>query len=201
MKREELSKAAAALSNALKLAKHVLEGGHWVPTPGEKEGGFAGIKVTHLESGKISVRSPFDPSFPEKAKNLGGRWNPGSRVWVFDGRDEDDVRSLLVDKFGTDGSPVPVRDVKLNLDKTDLFDNTNEAFGLGRQLASRRFRDSAVRLGEGVRILTGGFQASGGTRSSPKLRPLPGTTLLVRDVPEGRAIKSKLEGLGSAMEE
>ncbi len=58
------------------------------------------INIT-TENGKTKVVTPYNPSFPTRAKKLGGRWQGGA--WVFDARDEERVRDLCRDIYGTDG--------------------------------------------------------------------------------------------------
>lgn len=53
---------------------------------------------------QVKCESPFHPAFPEAARQLGGKWNPVQVAWFFDIRDEDRVRQLCRDLFGTDGS-------------------------------------------------------------------------------------------------
>lgn len=69
-------------------------------------------------------------------------------------------------------------------------------YKFGRRIAGRFHRDSGVLLGQGVSILSGGFPDSGGSRQYPKLDPLPGTVLVVRDVPETSARDALTEDPG-----
>jgi DNA repair protein RadC len=55
------------------------------------------------EDGHIAVRSPYHPNFPARARGLGGRWDAARRVWVFDARDHDRVKSLCNEIYGADG--------------------------------------------------------------------------------------------------
>lgn len=141
----------------------------------------------------IIVRSPYHPDFPPRARDLGGKWNPRAEWWWFDARDEAAVRRLLVEIYGTDGTPTETVDVTVSLDAFQLG-RSNQFWLLGRLLVSRPARDARVQLGDGVRILSGGFAASGGSRQYPELAPHPGTVLLVRDVP--RPLYEQLAGQG-----
>lgn len=49
--------------------------------------------------------APYHPSFSGFARQIGGRWIADKRAWSFDSRDVARVRDLLLDLFGTDGSP------------------------------------------------------------------------------------------------
>ena len=52
----------------------------------------------------LSVRAPFHPAFPNRARLVDGRWN-GS-VWMFPIDREREVRELCLDIYGEDGSAV-----------------------------------------------------------------------------------------------
>ncbi len=139
-----------------------------------------GFVTTSIEDGKFTVQSPYYPDFVEDAKALNGRWSDGR--WRFDARLESRVRALCLKHYGDDGSgEVPTVDVELHLDK--ISTSGQELALLGRILCKRRARDEAVRLGEGVAILAGGFSGAGGSARYPQISPLPGTVLQVFDVP------------------
>ncbi len=143
------------------------------------------IKITQTgftTSGKpaIVVQSPFHPGFPARARQLGGIWSVNHRHWVFDARDEAAVRVLCIEIYGTDGSgPVPTLDIELSLDG---LSDTGELWGFGRQLAWRH-ANWPVRLGDGVRVLRGGFPDVLVGRRAMGLHWAEGTVLLIRDVP------------------
>jgi DNA repair protein RadC len=59
--------------------------------------------IVKEQNGCISVSSPYHPSFPPRARSLGGIWDTARRVWLFDASDEDRVRSLCREIYGTDG--------------------------------------------------------------------------------------------------
>jgi len=50
--------------------------------------------------GKIAVSSPYNPNFPRRARELGGTWDGGRLIWLFDARDEDRVRALCEEVYG-----------------------------------------------------------------------------------------------------
>ncbi|MGE0257299.1 MAG: DNA repair protein RadC [Alphaproteobacteria bacterium] len=50
--------------------------------------------------GKIAVSSPYNPQFPARARELGGIWDRGRSVWLFDPRDEERVRALCEEVYG-----------------------------------------------------------------------------------------------------
>ncbi len=55
------------------------------------------------QDGRIAVKSPYHPNFPARARGLGGTWDAARRVWVFDASEEDRVKSLCREIYGTDG--------------------------------------------------------------------------------------------------
>jgi len=137
------------------------------------------VKITKKDEA-IIVKSNFHPEFASPAKMLGGRWNPKTRTWTFDTRDEDSVRDLCLDLFGTDGNEdvdTPLCDVRVRLSPSE-----RSVWFCGREIAKRSFRDSSVRLGDKVVLKEGSFPASGGSRNYPTLSG-NGVVLEVRDVP------------------
>lgn len=152
------------------------------------------IKRAKAHNGKerIYVTTPYHPTMVNRARELNGTWHAESKYWSFDARDEETIRALCITLYGTDGSPVeePLVTVLAQLtdDTRDLLEATDSLFLCGREIAWRKSRDYAVRLGEGVVIRSGGFPGSGGSARYPLLCPLLNTVLEVRDVPESLAI-------------
>jgi DNA repair protein RadC len=56
------------------------------------------------QDGRLAVSSPYHPNFPARARLLGGEWDVARRVWIFDAREDDRVRSLCREIYGTDGA-------------------------------------------------------------------------------------------------
>jgi hypothetical protein len=50
--------------------------------------------------GKIAVSSPYNPKFPPRARELGGTWDAGRLIWLFDPRHEERVRTLCAEVYG-----------------------------------------------------------------------------------------------------
>src|ERR1700745_813534 len=61
------------------------------------------------QDGRIVVGTPYHPNFPARARLLGGDWDALRHVWIFDAREDDRVRSLCREIYGTDGV-VPISD-------------------------------------------------------------------------------------------
>ena len=56
------------------------------------------------QDGRIAVSSPYHPNFPARARFLGGEWDAARHVWLFDAGENDRVRSLCREIYGTDGA-------------------------------------------------------------------------------------------------
>lgn len=58
----------------------------------------------------VSVKSKYNPDFIARAKNLGGRWQPADKTWVFPRGREAEVRALCAAIYGTtaEAAPAPV---------------------------------------------------------------------------------------------
>lgn len=147
------------------------------------------VTVT-LAGQDLIVSAPFHPDFPRQARDLGGDFARPKGPWTFDARDEDRVRALLVDTYGTDGSPVG-ETVTVRVHASH-FAHRQDAWMFGRKIAERRHRDADVYLGAGVTIVEGGFPAQGGSMSSPTLGARLGSNngdhavtavLEIRDIP------------------
>lgn len=145
------------------------------------------ITMANMKDGseKIKVESPFHPEFPKHAKNLGGRWNSSARAWYFDPRDEASVRDLCRDCFGTDGNgELETVDCRVTLVGTQ----SDSVWFAGREICRRAARDWDVKLGDGVVVVDGDFQSSGGSRKYPQVTFTgDSVTLEVRDVPANLA--------------
>lgn len=154
------------------------------------------IKLIKLgDERKIKVVAPYHPYFPIAARKLGGRWSGEQRAWYFDPRDADDVHQLVLRIYGYDPlaekqdlvtARVTLSREKLNLPLGSQF------FLFGREIAFRLGRDSAVQLGEGVVVLSGGFPRSGGSMKHPSLETEDGTVIEVRDVPRSLVLEEQV---------
>lgn len=136
------------------------------------------------------LQSPYHPHLPDRARALGGAFDAGSKCWRFSARDEQRVRDLAREIYGTDGAAadrtVDVRITMADCEHLLLGQRGPECLWLfGRKIAERPARDSRVRLGADVVTVEGGFPASGGSVKNPALNAYDGTILEVRGVPAG----------------
>lgn len=141
--------------------------------------------VTNDEGRPVLVLvSPYHPALPPRARNLGGTFgqHQGEKAWLFDPRDADRVRDLCREVYGIDPMDAPPELVTVRVHLRGVIDDAS-VWGLGRRLLSRSYRDSPVRLGEGVVLIEGRFAFSGGWRRKPCIGAVDGAVLEVRDVP------------------
>lgn len=127
-----------------------------------------------------TLDAPFHPETATAAKAIGGKWD--GKTWTFAARDEQRVRDLARQIWGTDGTPSSTVTVKIRLGNMAY---EQAIWFAGHRLAHRPSRDERVRLGEGVIITHGSFQQSGGSSKNPRLggHEQESVMLEVRDVP------------------
>lgn len=145
----------------------------------------------NIRDGKIYAESPYHPALPSPAKKLGGKWQ--TPYWVFDERDDERVRAMYKEIYGTDGDDAPdlvtlritVKDEPWSAWRTGVF-------LAGRLIARATERDSGAILGNGVVIIEGKEPTSGGSLVNWSTIIREGTVLELRDVP--RAIAKNVMG-------
>jgi hypothetical protein len=166
------------------------------------------LKITRLpEQNQLLIESPFHPSFPQAARKLGGTWK--KPAWAFDLRNEKEVEALCRQIYGLWDAPEggelvslevllaphdPEKDPqKLNYASWPVQDDVLVG---GRVVAHATGRDSGVRLGEGVSLLSGKID-SGGSMKNWRVLVWPGTVLRVHDVPRAKAEEALKQFPGS----
>lgn len=136
------------------------------------------------DKNQIHVYSPYNPEFPAAAKQLGGRWNAAEKCWTFDSRDEQNVRDLCIEIYGTDGTESNLVTVRITANRDLESDYCNGYYMFGRQIARATGRDSGAFPCDGVVVLEGRKFRSGGSRKNWKTIIRQGTIFEVRDVPQ-----------------
>lgn len=144
-----------------------------------------GFKMQSKEN-RISFESEFHPQVAEKASNLRGEWDGGNKVWWFDFRDKERALAIYESIFGRMSDPTVT--LQICADYFMGYENspTYSLFIAGRKVVTLRKSDGEAKLGCGVVLLAGKF-LDGGTSSARRLVTRPGTTVLIRDVPRGKA--------------
>lgn len=134
---------------------------------------------------QIVVSSPYNKDFVSGAKRCGGKFSPTDSAWLFDARDEERVRSLCLECYGTDGHTQSL--VTLRVEYKERESARGESIALaGRSIARATGRDSGARPCDGVILLAGGF-VSGGSVKNWTTEVRAGTIILVRDFPKAAA--------------
>lgn len=142
------------------------------------------IKVKRIY-GKISVEAPYNADFVQRARMIRGRWDPNNKVWTFPAECADVVRETLRAVYGEDGSECKRVNVRVTV-TDDLSEGESMVF-CGWNLCRRFGRDSAVKMADGVALISGGFPSSGGSAKYPRCYPDPGTVVMIYGVPLPKA--------------
>lgn len=136
----------------------------------------------------IVVRAPYNQNFVTAAQNLGGRWNGVG--WMFNARTTIRVCETLRTIYGTDQADYVSVTARFDAGiwwRHDTTGDESTCYFAGRQILSRRERDSVVKLGNGVVLVEGSFSPSGGSVRYPSLDIDRGTIVEVYDVPADHA--------------
>ena len=136
---------------------------------------------------QIKIKSDFHPDLPYFAKRLAGKFE--NKSWVFDIRDEENVKKLYIHLFGYFDADVPCVDAKVTALRDYEEDKTSIYFA-GRQVARAYSRDSGATLGDGIIVLEGNF-SSGGSVKHWVTRVYENTVFEIRDVPLSKIEEEK----------
>lgn len=139
-----------------------------------------------VEGGRCRVTCPGNPGVAAALGKLRGRFDPETRRWSLDPRDEERARQVLREAFGTDGDPEEMADLVAVRWALPRDAGRHARFG-GRVVAVRRARDEAVRLAPGVVLVEGELPASGGSAARPRIGAAGPVVLEIRDIPRAMA--------------
>lgn len=146
------------------------------------------VKIEKTEKQMI-VSSPYHPDLPAKAKKLGGKWSATAKAWTFDIRDEDRVKDLYRNIYGTDGD-TPTGDL-VTL-RVNFFEGASDLHGGifigGRCIGRATGRDSGASLANGIIIIEGRIY-SGGSVKNWRTIAAEGTIVEIRDIPREKALE------------
>ena len=114
------------------------------------------------ENGVISVITPYDAEFVNKARNLRGKWKDGA--WHFDDSIEDYVKQALKDCYGTTGED-PVDTCSLVIKNFDDSTDCGPVTLFGRTIAKAWGRDSGAKLGDNIIWISGKYFSGGSVKN------------------------------------
>lgn len=153
-----------------------------------------------VQDDKAYISSPFNQDFIQKIHSIGSaKWERRLQAWSVPVNELENVKEMLREVYGTDGSEnsEPKVTVKLTIDDDiDLgdiqsIDNELVMTLFGREIMSARGRDSGVKVAEGVTVK--GKYKSGGSMKYPTIEFGKGTEIIVYNVPETLAKKAKVK--------
>ena len=119
------------------------------------------FKIRPAKNGKdyLFVKTPYHPEYPKIARQLGGLWQPITRRWAFDPRNEERVREAVVKIYGTDGTDVDLVTIRYQLTYKDY--NKRSLYIAGRMVARRKYPGQRIEIGDGVIVINGEFHDRG----------------------------------------
>ncbi|MBS9405356.1 hypothetical protein KG088_17230 [Halomonas sp. TRM85114] len=142
------------------------------------------VKIEKIDDKTISVECPYHPDAIDMFRTTGGKFN---KLWIFDARDEDRVKDILVDVFGThDSEQCETIDIQMAFEEDD-YAAKEALYYAGRQVARAMGRDSGAKLGDGVVVIEGRAPRSGGSAKNWTTVISAGTVLEIRDIPKPAA--------------
>lgn len=132
---------------------------------------------------KAILTAPFHPQCSPMAREIGGKWNPENKTWVFDARDRSRVEELAATLWGYNANASgATASVRIQATK-HLSDGDIVRFA-GREVAKKWSRDERPRLAEGVVIFEGAFSQKGGSARYPAIESVDDDVILeIRDLP------------------
>ena len=147
---------------------------------------------------KITVSSPYHQDLPRRARNVGGRWDPTKKCWIYDARDLEVVTDLYRDIYGyaptsaEEDATTPKVDVTITVGEDPWYGDCGPLVLGGRILAKAYGRDSGARVGHGVIMRNGHIDSRGSAKNWHTLASA-GTTFVARDVPlpQAHAMRDK----------
>lgn len=138
------------------------------------------IKLNYTDD-NIEVTSPYNGDFVGRVKKIGGKWNANAKVWAVPVENEELLKGHLTDVYGYVDAEEET--IKVTLRAKDFKYNNDIRIG-SWVLATRRGRDYDVRLADGVYLVDGDFDKSGGSKNHPSVDP-NGSEILEINLPVG----------------
>lgn len=112
-------------------------------------------------NGQISISAPFSAENNTIFRSKGGKFDTLSKCWIFDNTGA--TEAMIAELWGEESTLVRA---EIPLEKIDGYDQWRIG---GYALATRRNRDYAVEIADGVQLLSGAFTKWGGSVKSPRV--------------------------------
>lgn len=141
------------------------------------------IRIHPVDEDTIALRCPFHPDLSPLMRKLNGRWNPP--LWYLDEEDEDTVRNICYDIYGTTGNDNPeLVTVRLQVSEDEDIEALQQGVFLGgRCIARATGRDSGAKLGPKVVVTEGRAPRSGGSMKNWRTIVPAASVLEIRKLP------------------
>lgn len=141
-------------------------------------------KVSSVQRGKkILVTAPYNPDANARFRELGGKFDRGTKSWTFPNLVKEELAETLMDHYFEDGF-LPVRRGVVKIKANHSFGCTHTPIRFaGRILGRAKSRDGGARISDGVNVLSGSL-TSGGSVKNWETRIAEDSVLAVHDMPE-----------------
>ncbi len=113
-------------------------------------------------NGIISVKTPYNEKFVQKARNFRGNFKEGA--WHFDDSIEDYVKAALMECYGTTGEE-PVEYCSLLIKDYRGSGDRRPVELFGRTIARAFGRDSGAKLGDDIIWIDGTYNSGGSVKN------------------------------------
>ncbi len=135
------------------------------------------LKIKKTEK-YLEIGSPYHPSFPPRAKRMGGKWMPGLKVWRYNAKDEKLVEEMYLKFYGYwKDMPAELQSAKVTLDEDC---SAKKGFYFGNSLIASWLYRAPAKLGENVVMTEGEFLC----RPNGDTKVANGVSFIVRDIPK-----------------
>lgn len=148
------------------------------------------IEIKHfLNKETVALVAPYHPDIVNAMRALNGSFDRVNGYWLVDEDDENTLRELAKDVFGTDDFASSEKaTVRLTFKKT-ISEEHGSIFLGGREIAKASGRDSGAKLGEKVVLIDGKLPSSGGSVKNWKTVIFENSVLDLRKLPLDAAKK------------
>ena len=149
------------------------------------------VKVIE-KSNKLYIYTAYNEIFIRKVKGLKASWD--SSAWVVPIDNKAELKKLLLDIYGEDGYNSNVERVTIEIDLDTYSSEKKNIYLDSICIASRIYRDSAVKVPDNVIVSAGCFRSRGGSVNNPLVSWEGGTTLKIKKLP--LSIYNRVKDLG-----